>query len=832
MTTDGTRADGAPPATDDAAEWHRIAEERRRQLERLQQARLYVLAARVLDVGRRLGGRVRRLVEPPRSGLLRLGRSLRAVPRRATAARRERALRTALAALPAPRVAPGAPGATDVTAVVVTAAQPRRLGVLLDALDRVGVAAVVVDNAGVPAVAEVVAAHPRATRLRLDAPASYAAANEAGLATVVTPWALLLNDDVAPLEDGWFDRLRAAAVPAAGPRALAVGAVLVHGRRGWTGGPAVDLTVQHAGIAPVLDGPLVRMAHVGRGTDPHPEPGARDVLAATAACLLVDVAAVRDVGGLHDGFEYGMEDVDLCLRLGARGPIRVATDAVLLHEEGATRLTGDRRARAARQRANRRLLDARHAPALRARVVGAALAGPGGGPGEDVARPAAPPVVAVSGGPVPPALAAVPGVTVVPSRDARGGARPVLLVRTGARRSDPDAPRPPVPVVGWPGTAADASSWPDDALEACDLLVTADGDPGGALAARVPTLPVRRLAPDAGASEVAAVLREVLLAPRWSLRTGAPGGGAAARWGDTPVAEALRRELRALGVVARVAARPAWGGEADRAADVAVHLKGRGVAPAHPGQRTVVWVISHPSELAPGELDAADLVLAASVPLATHLGARTATPVHVLPQAADDRTFVPGPVDASRASRVLFLGNTRSVPRPAVMAAVRAGLPLTLVGGGWHRFVDPAHVARTGVPSADLPAWYRSAEVVLNDHWDDMRRWGLVSNRVFEVLAAGGCVVSDDVPGLDDLLDGAVPTFTDAAGLAATVTALLADPARRADLAARGRAAVLAAHTWRHRAATLRDLVAGLPPRPPLPGAAARTPAPSDGPAT
>ena len=800
----------APSAPgDDAAEWHRIAEERRQQLERLQRARLYVVAARGLDLTRRAGVRLRRVLDPLRAAVLLAARSLRAVPRRAGAGRRERALRAALAALPAPPTGPGAPTAADVTAVVVTAAQPVRLGVLLAALDRVGVASVVVDNAGIPAVAEVVARHPRATRLRLDTPVPYAAANAVALAEVATPWALLLNDDVAPLEDGWLPRLLAAAVPVDGPPAVAVGAVLVHGRRGWLGGPAVDLTVQHAGIGLELDGPLVRPVHLDRGRRPAPAPGARDVLAATGACLLLDVAAVRAVGGLHEGFDYGMEDVDLCLRLGRVGPVRVATDAVLLHEEGATRLRGDRRARAARQRANRRLLDARHGPALRARVVAAALGDdPDGSDG--VARPVAPPVVAVAGA-VPGLLVGRADVRVLPVRAARGGPGPALLVVTDPGRRRADAPRPPVPVVGWPGRAADAATWSDAALEACDLLVTSDGDPDGTLAARAPTVPVRRLAPDASPRDVAGLLADVLRAPRWSVRTGAPAGRAAARWGDTPVAEALRRELRARGAVVRVAPRPAWGGVADRAADVTLHLKGRGVAPVADGQRNVVWIISHPSELAPGELDAADLVLAASGPLAAHLEARTSTPVHVLHQAADDRVFVPGPVDPARATRVLFLGNTRSVARPAVMAAVRAGLPLTLVGGGWHRFVDPALVARTGVPPSELPAWYRSAEVVLNDHWDDMRRWGLVSNRVFEVLAAGGCVVSDALPGLDELLDTGVPTFADAAGLAATVTALLDDPPRRAALAARGRAAVLAAHTWRHRAEALVDLVAGTP---------------------
>jgi spore maturation protein CgeB len=145
------------------------------------------------------------------------------------------------------------------------------------------------------------------------------------------------------------------------------------------------------------------------------------------------------------------------------------------------------------------------------------------------------------------------------------------------------------------------------------------------------------------------------------------------------------------------------------------------------------------------------------------------------------------------------------------MTAVRAGLPLTLIGAGWHRFVDAQHVARDAVPYAELPHWYRSAEVVLNDHWDEMRRWGLVSNRVLEVLACGGLVVSDALDGLDALTDGAVPTYNEPDELVAIVTDLLDDAERRAELAARGQAAVLAAHTWRHRAARLIELVDALP---------------------
>jgi GT2 family glycosyltransferase len=799
-------------APDDDLGWHRIAEERRIQLERLQRRRLYVVAAQALDAVRRLAGRVVPVAERTRALVMLVLHSLAAVPVRTGAARRERDLRATLAALPPATPGVDAPRAEDVTALIVTASQPVRLGRLLAALDRAGIASIVVDNAGIPAVADVVAEHVRARRIRLASAVPYAAANNAGLAEVTTSWVLLLNDDVEPLHDGWFDRLRAAAAPGDGrPVASAVGAVLVHGRRSWFGGRGVDLTVQHAGIGLLLDGPLPRPVHLSRGAAPRPVMGATDVLAVTGACLLAPVAALDAAGGLHEGFDYGLEDVDLCVRLGEIGPVRVATDAVLLHEEGATRLRGDRRDRARRQAANRRLLDARHGPTLRRRMLTALAASPPDARDahDVVVRPTARLVVAVHGA-VPAPLRRALGQTDafdvrVGRRRASGPAAVVHVVGRGARFSSEVG----VPVVGLALTAAEAATWSEGLLDRCDVLVTSDGDPQRLLAERCPTLPVRTLGSDASPSQVEALVHAVLRSPRWSLRIGSPAGQRGERWGDTSVAATLRRELRAHGAVVRVAHRPDWGGEADRAADVVVTLKGRGVAPpAAPGQCTVVWIISHPSEVAPGELDEADLVLAGSTLLAEHLRATTRTAVHVLPQAADARRFVAGPRDAERSSRLLFLGNSRSVPRPAVMAAVHAGLPLTLVGAGWHRFVPAVLVRSTAVPSDELPAWYRSADVVLNDHWDEMRAWGLVSNRVLEVLACGGCIVSDALPGLDELVDHAVPTFSDPSELVRLVTELLDDPERRSGLATRGRTAVLAAHTWEHRARTLVDLVA------------------------
>ena len=777
----------------EAQEWHRIAEERRRQLERMQDQGLYRAAATALARGRRVLRRVGDTVEPVRSGSTLLARSAVALPRRLRSRAAVERLRAALSELePAPQAAVSR---ADVTAVIVTARQPARLDALLDALAVLGVRSIVVDNAGVAENRAVIARHALAERLALAAPLSFSAANEQAIARVATPWILLLNDDVIPVDGTWLDRMLALA----DERTVAVGAQLVHGPRRLLGGAAVDGLVQHAGVGLVLDGPVPRAVHLRRGMTPEVGREARDVPAATAACLLVRTETHRAVDGFHLGFDYGSEDVDLCLRLAAHGRIRVALDAVLLHEEGATRL-GDRqgpgrRARARRQAANRALLDARHAPALRRRLTEATLGS------AEAERDAIRLVIGVAGD-RPDVLAEVARAAGTVRIASGPGAVTVVVDPLRAR---PDATE--VPNVGWVDAAHPLAAWADDALDGLDaLLVEGPADPDiEQRLGRQPTLPVLRVS---GADEVRAALRDLMLAPRWTLRIGAPSTGSrAARWGDPAIADALRRELRAHGHIVRVVGRDRWGGPADRGADVTVHLKGRGVAPVADAQTNVVWVMSHPSEVAPGELDAADLVLAGSELLAERYRSTTATPVAVLPQATDARRFIPGPADADVASRVLFVGNTRSVPRPVVLGAVDADLPLTLVGGGWERYLDPRLVARDHVPAHELPRWYRSADVVLNDHWDDMARWGLVSNRVFDALACGACVVSDEVPGMDALLDDAVVTFRARDDVGTAVRALLDDPEERARRAERGRRAVLASHTWEHRAAELVRLV-------------------------
>ena len=58
---------------------------------------------------------------------------------------------------------------------------------------------------------------------------------------------------------------------------------------------------------------------------------------------------------------------------------------------------------------------------------------------------------------------------------------------------------------------------------------------------------------------------------------------------------------------------------------------------------------------------------------------------------------------------------------------------------------------------------YSSVGVLLNDHWQSMHEWGFVSNRLFDALACETPVISDDLPEIAELFDGAVLTYHDAA---------------------------------------------------------------------
>ncbi|MET0819615.1 MAG: glycosyltransferase [Aeromicrobium sp.] len=290
---------------------------------------------------------------------------------------------------------------------------------------------------------------------------------------------------------------------------------------------------------------------------------------------------------------------------------------------------------------------------------------------------------------------------------------------------------------------------------------------------------------------------------RWSVKIAAQGGPHGDVWGDTYFADDLVRSLRRWGQEAFVDRRGAHQRPGvDHLDDVTVTLRGRWPAVSQPGATNVLWVISHPDEVPVDELGQGfDLVYAAGRTWAEQASAATGREVRTLLQATDVGRFTPHG-EAMAGIGTLFVGRTRKVMRPVVGDAVAAGADLTVFGDGWEQFIGAAHVAADHLDNDLVPAAYRGARIVLNDHWPDMARLGFYSNRLFDAVAAGARVVSDRVDGLEDVLGPSARTY----GSLDELRALL-DPASTlwpgTDVLAANAARVAAEHSFDARAEVL-----------------------------
>jgi spore maturation protein CgeB len=86
-----------------------------------------------------------------------------------------------------------------------------------------------------------------------------------------------------------------------------------------------------------------------------------------------------------------------------------------------------------------------------------------------------------------------------------------------------------------------------------------------------------------------------------------------------------------------------------------------------------------------------------------------------------------------------------------------------------------------------------------------------LNTRTFEVLAAGGFELVDNVPGLEENFEVGheIVAYTSPAHFRELTEYYLAHPGDRAAIAERGRARVLRDHTYEQRLATILSTVAG-----------------------
>ncbi len=284
---------------------------------------------------------------------------------------------------------------------------------------------------------------------------------------------------------------------------------------------------------------------------------------------------------------------------------------------------------------------------------------------------------------------------------------------------------------------------------------------------------------------------------KWAVVVSSPSGEAGEQWGDTWFGRDLVDALNRQGEDARLVFRGGANTEARDKDDVVLVLRGlRRVTPRRAGNTWLLWVISHPELVDDSEIAEYDETFAAS---ATWKQGKVSS----LLQATNPQRFTPAAGTADSGERYLFVGSTRGEYRPIVRDAIAASIPLGVYGVGWSEFIPAEFIRGEFLPNDQLPVAYASAGVVLNDHWREMADEGFLSNRLFDAVASGARVISDQAAGLEQVFGDAVVTYSSPEHLReilhAPLEASFADQSSRLMNAAR----IATEHSFDARAAEL-----------------------------
>lgn len=268
--------------------------------------------------------------------------------------------------------------------------------------------------------------------------------------------------------------------------------------------------------------------------------------------------------------------------------------------------------------------------------------------------------------------------------------------------------------------------------------------------------------------------------PSIAIKVACPSEAVREEWGDYHFANSLARALTALGCRTRIDFLRSWP-TAPSDLDCDLVLRGLERFDPKPRRPAILWVISHPDLVTPQELHAYAQVFTASDALTRQWSEGRPGRIETLLQCTDPNIFYPSDAVDSVPGEILFVGNSRNVRRPAVAAALTAGCDVAVYGTRWENLIDKRHIKATGVSNEMVGELYRHAGVVLNDHWPDMQRAGILSNRVFDVLACGTPIISDEIADLPAGFSSFVETFGPNRPIATAIDRALGEsPERRA----------------------------------------------------
>ena len=276
-------------------------------------------------------------------------------------------------------------------------------------------------------------------------------------------------------------------------------------------------------------------------------------------------------------------------------------------------------------------------------------------------------------------------------------------------------------------------------------------------------------------------------------------------WGDYHLAVLLKKELEKLGYFVLIQIFPEWENTKADHYDVAIVFRGLRRYKIKANQINIMWNISHPDAVSLEEYQEYDHVFIASDYWSKKIANQIQTPVDSMLQCTDSQRFKAPDFKAQRQyqeqyqQQLLFVGNSRKIHRKILRDLLPTDYELSVYGKEWKGIIPSKYIKARHIANNELYKYYGSANILLNDHWDDMRDKGFISNRIFDGLACGAFILSDKVRDMGEL-GKYVQTYETRDELHKHIHYYLTHTKKRQEIARKGMEYVQNNHTFKKRA--------------------------------
>lgn len=276
-------------------------------------------------------------------------------------------------------------------------------------------------------------------------------------------------------------------------------------------------------------------------------------------------------------------------------------------------------------------------------------------------------------------------------------------------------------------------------------------------------------------------------------------------WGDYHIALGLKKEFEKKNCEVILQILPEWDNDDDDC-DVIIVLRGLSKYKPKKQHFNIMWNISHPNEISIKEYNQYDYIFIASEFWAEEIGRQAHVPVETLLQCTDPKLFYPDP-DNDYKHDLIFVGNSRKVFRKIIKDILPTNEDLAVYGANWEELIPKKYIKAEHISNNELRKAYSSCKILLNDHWDDMREKGFLSNRIFDGFAAGAFIISDNVWGAGDIFGDTLITYDYPDELNSLIENYLNNKEERIKEIENVRNIVIKNHTFQKRVERILDVI-------------------------